>query len=273
MSLPEIKRIPSFVFPFKGIYFLLTRPKQLWLKTVAPILLSLVFSVFSIGFSLKVLFPRQFDKLIELNWPEWMSWFVSAVSVILESAILNLIFFAILVPMFQDAVFDATLKAEGLGDLLDDTEDIPRLVIIWRNIKSSVIVLWVLLMTKIFLLILTAPLQLIPVLGTALACYINGWPTAWSQHLHYDIEVRGLKVSESYRQACKNKWNYANFGAVAFALELIPLFNFLFVWTNIVGTALWVSYIYKENLETSEDQEASSANKTSNATEQTPLLQ
>ncbi len=78
-----------------------------------------------------------------------MSWFVSAVSVILESAILNLIFFAILVPMFQDAVFDATLKAEGLGDLLDDTEDIPRLVIIWRNIKSSVIVLWVLLMTKV----------------------------------------------------------------------------------------------------------------------------
>lgn len=51
--------------------------------------------------------------------------------------------------MFQDAVFDATLKAEGLGDLLDDTEDIPRLVIIWRNIKSSVIVLWVLLMTKV----------------------------------------------------------------------------------------------------------------------------
>ncbi|CEG66369.1 hypothetical protein RMATCC62417_02962 [Rhizopus microsporus] len=144
-----------------------------------------------------------------------MSWFVSVISVVLESAIINLLFFAILVPIFQDAVFDATLEAKGLGHLLDDTEDIPRIVICWRNIRSSILVNWLLIMVKILLLILTSPFQLVPVVGTALACYISGWPTAWNQHLHYDIEIRGLKVSESYRYAKEHKWDYANFGSVA----------------------------------------------------------
>lgn len=111
--------------------------------------MSLIFSAFSVGFSLKVLLPHQAEKLIELNWPHWMSWFVSYISIVLESAILNLLFFAFMVPMFQDMIFDATLKAQGLGDLLDDTEDIPRLVIIWRNLKSSVLVTWLLIMAKV----------------------------------------------------------------------------------------------------------------------------
>lgn len=264
--------MPSFIFPLEGVFFFLTHPKELWLKTLAPIILSLIFSAFSVGFSLKVLLPHQAEKLIELNWPHWMSWFVSYISIVLESAILNLLFFAFMVPMFQDMVFDATLKAQGLGDLLDDTEDIPRLVIIWRNLKSSVLVTWLLIMAKIFLLIITSPLQLVPIAGTALACYINGWPTAWSQHLHYDIEIRGLKVKESYHYAASHKWNYTNFGSIAFALELVPFFNLFFMWTNIVGAGLWISHVYREEkLQATE--EGSSVNKAINATEQTPLLQ
>lgn len=95
------------------------------------------------------------------------------------------------------------------------------------------------------LLILTAPLQLVPILGNFVACYINGFPTAWSHRLHYDIELRGYKVSESYQHAKNNKWKYANFGAVAFALEIIPVFNIFFVWTNIVATGLWIADEYK----------------------------
>lgn len=123
--------------------------KELWLKTLSPIVLSIIFSTFSIGFSLKVLLPGHVEKLIEWHWPHWMSWFVSVISVVLESAIINLLFFAILVPIFQDAVFDATLEAKGLGHLLDDTEDIPRIVICWRNIRSSILVNWLLIMVKV----------------------------------------------------------------------------------------------------------------------------
>jgi hypothetical protein len=34
---------------------------------------------------------------------------------------------------------------------------------------------------------------------------------------------------------------------VAVALELIPLFNLIFMWTNIVGAALWIADEYEQN--------------------------
>lgn len=69
---------------------------------------------------------------------------------------------------------------------------------------------------------------------------------SWGQHIHYDLEFCGLKVSESYRLACRNKLTYCNFGAVAVALELIPGLNLLFMWTNIVGAALWIGDDYEK---------------------------
>ncbi|KAI8987371.1 hypothetical protein BDF20DRAFT_910002 [Mycotypha africana] len=239
--------MPSFIYPLKGVYFFLTNPKVLWLKTVSPIALTLIFSAFSIGVSIKFLLPHQAEKLIEWHWPPWMSWFVSILSTVLESAILNLVFFALLVPMFQDAVFDATLEACGLHCIFEEEErrEIPKLVLCWRSVRSTVLVTWYLIAVKILLLVFTLPLQLVPFLGTFVACYISGFPTAWSQRLHYDIELRGYRVSESYRHAKTNKWRYANFGSIAFALELVPIMNIVFVWTNIVGAALWVADDYR----------------------------
>lgn len=34
---------------------------------------------------------------------------------------------------------------------------------------------------------------------------------------------------------------FSRFGSVAVGLEMIPLANLLFMWTNIVGAALWVA--------------------------------
>ncbi|KAI8640554.1 hypothetical protein BD408DRAFT_476632 [Parasitella parasitica] len=273
-------KLPSFTFPLKGFYFFITHPKELWLVTLSPIILTLIFSIFSIGASIKFLLPALVGKFLEWNLPHWMSWFVSIITTILESAILNLIFFMILTPIFQDLVFDRTLKARGLGRIFDDEEERndPKLVICWRNLRSSVLVTLCLVVVKIVFIILTAPLQLVPVLGTVLACYISGWPTAWSQRLHYDIELRGFKVSESYHRARDHKWDYASFGSVAFGLELIPLFNIVFLWTNIVGASLWIAEEYENEMgittpiKKRDIYPVAQAPSTS-TTEQTPLLQ
>ncbi|KAI8889603.1 hypothetical protein K501DRAFT_208087 [Backusella circina FSU 941] len=239
--------MPSFIYPIEGIVFFLSHPKQLWLKTLAPIVLTLIFSTFSVGLSFKVLLPTLVDKLLEWHWPHWMSWFVSLMTTVLESAILNLIFFAMIVPFFQDQVFDATLRARHMDAIFDEVVEVPRLVRCWRSTRTSLLITWLLLVIKILLMILTAPLQLIPILGTALACYINGWPTAWNQHVHYDLEFRGMRVRESSKLAWDKKWHYANFGSVAFAFEIIPILNIFFVWTNIVGAALWIADDYLED--------------------------
>ena len=82
-----------------------------------------------------------------------MSWFVSIVSTILEGAILNLIFFMVLTPIFQDLVFDRTLKARGLERIFEDEEerDDPKLVICWRNLRSSVLVTLCLILVKVYM--------------------------------------------------------------------------------------------------------------------------
>lgn len=49
-----------------------------------------------------------------------------------------------------------------------------------------------------------------------------------------------MTVTESRRHAWKHRWTYCNFGAVSTALELLPIANLLFMWTNIVGAALWL---------------------------------
>lgn len=69
---------------------------------------------------------------------------------------------------------------------------------------------------------------------------------SWGHHIHYDLEFRGWSVAESRRYAWKRKSDYAHFGAVAVGLELVPIFNLLFMWTNAVGAALWVADEYEE---------------------------
>jgi hypothetical protein len=54
-------------------------------------------------------------------------------------------------------------------------------------------------------------------------------------------------VSDSRSFAWRHKGQYCNFGVVAVALELVPLFNLLFMWTNVVGAALWVGDKYEKN--------------------------
>jgi hypothetical protein len=62
-------------------------------------------------------------------------------------------------------------------------------------------------------------------------------------------------------------------------LEILPVFNIFFVWTNIVGAGLWVAATYEhENDQATEEEESvpyppAKKPTTATATEQTPLLQ
>ncbi|KAG0364405.1 hypothetical protein BGZ54_007556 [Gamsiella multidivaricata] len=93
----------------------------------------------------------------------------------------------------------------------------------------------------IVVLILTLPLNLIPILGQILYAFINGWILTFGVRFHYDAEIRNISVAQSRREAWKRRSEYSGFGSVAVALEMIPIANLLFMWTNIVGCALWVA--------------------------------
>jgi hypothetical protein len=98
----------------------------------------------------KFLLPYQVGKLVEHHWPRWFAWFASVILAIIESSIMNMVCFAVLVPFFQDAIFDATLRARGLDKIFDEVVEVPGIILCWRNFRSSLFVFWLLLIIKVF---------------------------------------------------------------------------------------------------------------------------
>ncbi|KAI8074781.1 hypothetical protein BC940DRAFT_266840 [Gongronella butleri] len=233
-------------YPVQGIFFFLGHP-QLWTKTICPFFLTLIFGILSLVLCFVFLLPLQAHALINVNCPAWLAWLVSVIFVLLESALMDVIFFLILLPVFQDALFDATLKARGMRRMFETRVPVSGMTLCCRGIGIGLLFVWFLVLAQIIVLVITAPLHLIPFLGTAIACLINGWPYAWGALIHYDLEFRGFSIAESRRYAWKRRSDYSQFGLVAVGLELIPVLNLLFMWTNIVGAALWMADEYEKN--------------------------
>ncbi|KAG0289339.1 hypothetical protein BGZ96_007090 [Linnemannia gamsii] len=146
------------------------------------------------------------------------------------------LFYLIILPIYQDALFDRVLKLRGLRHVLEANRgnDVAKCM---RGVNGGLFIL----VCQIFVLIVTLPLNLIPILGQILYATINGWILTFGIRFHYDAEIRNMPVSQSRREAWGRKSEYTSFGAVAVGLEMIPIANLLFMWTNIVGCALWVA--------------------------------
>ncbi|KAF9424455.1 hypothetical protein BGZ76_003521 [Entomortierella beljakovae] len=136
----------------------------------------------------------------------------------------------------MDGLFDRVLKLRGLRHVIKQNEgdDMAKCM---RGVYGGI---WILLM-QILVLILTLPVNFIPILGQIIFITINGWILTFGLRFHYDVEIRNITVMQSRSEAWKRKPEFVGFGSVAFALEMIPLANILFVWTNIIGSALWVA--------------------------------
>ncbi|KAF9133357.1 hypothetical protein BGW39_009954 [Mortierella sp. 14UC] len=146
------------------------------------------------------------------------------------------LFYLIILPIYQDGLFDRVLKLRGLRYILDANRgnDVVKCM---RGVNGGLFILF----CQILVLILTLPLNLIPILGQILYATINGWILTFGIRFHYDAEIRNKPLAQSRREAWGRKSEYTSFGAVAVGLEMIPIANLLFMWTNIVGCALWVA--------------------------------
>ncbi|KAI7871528.1 hypothetical protein BDF14DRAFT_1697472, partial [Spinellus fusiger] len=239
---------PPYTYPIAGALYFLSHPK-LWVKMICPFFLTLVFGLLSLVLSFVFLLPLQAHALVQVHCPVWLAWLVSVVLVLLESAILDVIVFAILMPFFQDALFDATLLSRGMDRMFLHRVPVGGMLLCCRGISSGLFLVWFLLLSQasgVVILIVTAPLHLIPVAGTVVACYINGWVASWGHRIHYDLEFRGFGVTASRCYAWHHRSAYCSFGMVAVALELVPFFNLIFMWTNVCAMALWVADEYEK---------------------------
>lgn len=238
--------LPTYSYPIKGIFFFVGKwslIRRVLLILIVIFLVALALIGFSFGFLLRI----QATALINANCPAWLAWIVSVIFCLIESAISTVIIYLIITPIWQDALFDDVLRLKGVGHVLDKEggKSTSDLLLCCRGICSGLSLLifqiYALVIFQAITLLITLPLHLLPFVGTILYCYINGWVASWGHQLHYHLEIKGWSVNQSRKFAWKNKGSYIRFGAMAVALELIPIANFLFFWTNVVGAALWTA--------------------------------
>ncbi|KAG0340662.1 hypothetical protein BG004_006327 [Podila humilis] len=134
--------------------------------------------------------------------------------------------------LIDDALFDRVLKLRGFRHVLKQNEgnDVVKCL---RGVHGGLLIISV--------LILTLPLNIIPILGQILFSMINGWILTFGLRFHYDAEIRNISVLQSRKEAWQRRSDFTKFGSIAVGLEMVPLANLLFLWTNIVGAALWVA--------------------------------
>ncbi|KAG0366806.1 hypothetical protein BGZ54_004860 [Gamsiella multidivaricata] len=187
--------------------------------------------------------PLQVDFLIRHSWPGWIASIAAAFFTLLEAALGSLIAYLALMPFWEDALFDAVLRSRRLGYIIDAAHGDYRTCM--NGVLASLYIILfqsiVLLFFQVVSLIVLLPLHVVPVVGTIVYCYLNGWVMAFSKRIHYDVELCKMSVNQSRKYAWKRRSEFCEFGGVAVFLEMTPVLNLLFFWTNVVGAALWVA--------------------------------
>lgn len=233
---------PHWSYPIRGITYFLSTP-SLWPRVILPFIVLVLITIALFILAFAYLFPLQVDFFIRHSWSSWLAKFVAWVLTLLEAALGSLVAFLALMPLWEDALFDAVLRSRKLGYIIDAAHGDYRTCL--NGVLGSIYIILfqsvVLLVFQVVSLVVLLPLHVVPVAGTFVYCYLNGWVMAFSKRIHYDVELCKMSVNQSRRYAWKNRTHYCEFGAVAVFLEMTPVLNLLFLWTNIVGAALWVA--------------------------------
>ncbi|KAI8597033.1 hypothetical protein EDD21DRAFT_342817 [Dissophora ornata] len=231
-----------WLYPIQGITYFLSTP-SLWPRVIIPFIILLAITIVLLILAFTYLMPWQTDYLLRHSWPAWIAYIAAVFFSLLEAALGSLVSYLALMPLWEDALFDAVLRTKKLGYILDAAHGDYRTCLngVFAGIYLVLFQSVVLLAFQVVSLVVLLPLHAIPIVGTAVYCYLNGWVMTFAKRIHYDLELCKMSVNQSRRYAWKHRPEYCEFGAVAVFLEMTPLLNLLFFWTNIVGIALWVA--------------------------------
>ena len=228
-------------YPIRGIVYLTGHP-TLWNKIACGLLVMILVSIIVSVLLFVFAFPGQAHGL-SLYMSSWIAWLISFILTLFEIAVGILICSSLFLAYYMDVIFDAVWRQETMGINPGEIQRTPSTT--FSCIKSFV----VLIIFRVMLLAGTSPLNLIPILGTILYIYVNGYYYAWSLHCRY-FDLLGLTFLQGKHYVEQNRSDYQQFGVLAVLLEMIPFLNLITPITNVIGSALWACDIerFKEPL-------------------------
>lgn len=157
-------------------------------------------------------------------------------------SISNVLVLKLLMPEIEKSTFDAVLSKHYNDDVvmmgkLRRLSKVPFLIK-FQNYIGSIPEIWILpfLVARAALVFL---MSFIPIFGPLIMAYVKAPTRGLQSHQRY-FALKGFnnkQIKAFYKQ---RRGEYVGFGLMANLMESIPIFNLLFMFTNTLGSALWV---------------------------------
>ncbi|KAF4316625.1 hypothetical protein G195_009939 [Phytophthora kernoviae 00238/432] len=222
----------------QGLAYFMTHPR-LWLTTLCPILMTIVVAIASVVVIFSMALHPQVEGLEDAGVATWLSWLLAVMLVLVEIFLVTLIYNLVVLGYYQDKIFEQVMAARGFKEMVEDEE---RHAGCCRACRSCCRVS---LFLRLALLILTLPINLLPIVGSIIYAWLNGTILAWEYHLLY-FEFKNFSYGQQKAFVKEHKVQYSSFGMQALLMEMIPGFGSLFVFTNAVGAALFAAHLEEE---------------------------
>ncbi|RLN77513.1 hypothetical protein BBJ28_00022929 [Nothophytophthora sp. Chile5] len=223
----------------QGLAYFVSHPR-LWLTTLCPILLTLVVAIVSVVVLFSVALYPQAEGLEDAGVASWLSWLLAVMLVLVEIFLVTLIYNLVVLGCYQDKIFEQVMINRGFQELIENEERHAGCARVCRACCRVSVFL------RLILLVLTLPLNLIPILGSIVYAWLNGTILAWEYHLYY-FELKNYSYGQQRAVIKEHKVQYSSFGMQALLLEMIPGVGSLFVFTNTVGAALFAAHMEEES--------------------------
>ncbi|KAL7749694.1 hypothetical protein RI367_004922 [Sorochytrium milnesiophthora] len=225
-------------YPILGILFFIRHP-VLWRDALCPFALLLVCSGAVAVAALFIGFPLLATTLVKYaHLPPAAAWIIAFLVALVVIAVVSLVLFAALPPAYLLNAFCRTLQLRGCysGQLLHNK----RNRITGKCARLCSACFRVSVFRRILVGVGTLPINAVPLLGQGIWCWLNGVVLLWEHHAVW-FDLYGLDNDAQKAWIAAHKPAYTFNGAIAQALEMVPLFNWFFCWTNAVGAALMVA--------------------------------
>ncbi|KAL5531566.1 hypothetical protein ACEPAG_4443 [Sanghuangporus baumii] len=237
----------TYLYPPLGVLYFVRRP-SLWPPLLSRILPCLLLSV---GVVVPMFFFTYLPQAAVLSFTDGpFAGPITAAALVLSesSVIINAIARSFLLEHALYDVFDATLVCEGQETLVSKGRELNP------GSKSAGTKKLGKMLTKpmqkfspagIVEYLFMLPLNLIPLVGTAVFLVLQGRKIAPSYHSRY-YQLKSFDDTQRESFIKQNKGGYIAFGTTANIFNLVPLASIFFTFTSTIGAALWASEIEKK---------------------------
>ncbi|BGP16926.1 hypothetical protein JCM10213_007371 [Rhodosporidiobolus nylandii] len=239
----EAAKSGAYLYPFYGIVYFVQHPRLV--ESLKPLIVrSLSISMVTLALMATFTYLPQVGVLALVSGPLA---FIAAIPLVLAESYFIILFLhrTFLTPAVSEKIFDAVLLQKGHEDLVAKGRTL--------NKQSGGVTLGKSLLKPVtskfsaqglVRYLITLPLNLIPVVGTATFLLLNGRKAGPASHTRY-FQLKQFDAKTRQRFVEERSGAYTSFGAASILLGLIPLFGPATAFTSAAGAALWAADLEK----------------------------